>query len=301
MTICSKTLDAVRKRLEERKSLDEIGQELCDAVDDPRGKAIRMVKQAMGKDDAEKYLTENAEWLGYKVNYIRNPEGSKIMSKITGKQIPILESKDAVVLPKDVDILPKDVEVNFGLCLDNNRLHPFLNKENKDNGIAIFGKLEEAEVNWWVQIEPSIEIDAFGFGAEIDLYYIKVTRWTRIYKKGDKYEDENIDSVNTDDEDFKMTIINTIYPVKRCGVGFYIDCFTHSDKLHDKIKKFAQGLSNDFPKLPKFRKSQHPDWEWSYALTKRLMHKEWKENLENYGPFDMALIDWGVHPYPVEE
>jgi hypothetical protein len=68
MTICSKTLDAVRKRLEERKSLEEIGKELCDAVDDPRGKALRMVKQIMGKDNAEKYLIDNAEWLGYRTD-----------------------------------------------------------------------------------------------------------------------------------------------------------------------------------------------------------------------------------------
>ena len=40
--------------------VDEIGSELCDAVIDPRGKAIRLIKAYKG----EKYLKEN-EWLGY--------------------------------------------------------------------------------------------------------------------------------------------------------------------------------------------------------------------------------------------
>lgn len=60
MTICSKMYEALDKRLEEKKSLDEIGSELCDAVIDPRGKAIRLIKAYKG----EKYLKEN-EWLGY--------------------------------------------------------------------------------------------------------------------------------------------------------------------------------------------------------------------------------------------
>lgn len=67
MTICSITLEAVRKRLEERKSLEEIGRELCDAVDDPRGKALRLVRK-LEKDNAERYLIENADWLGYKAS-----------------------------------------------------------------------------------------------------------------------------------------------------------------------------------------------------------------------------------------
>lgn len=69
MTICSKMYEALDKRLEEKKSLDEIGSELCDAVIDPRGKAIRLIKNHKG----EKYLKENAEWLGYEET--NNPKG----------------------------------------------------------------------------------------------------------------------------------------------------------------------------------------------------------------------------------
>ncbi len=65
MTICDSTLKAVNKRLEQKKSLNEIGAELCDAVDDPRGKAIRLIKAHKG----EEYLIENADWLGYNVSH----------------------------------------------------------------------------------------------------------------------------------------------------------------------------------------------------------------------------------------
>lgn len=60
---CTKLFLSLEKRLEEKKSLNEIGQELCDTVDDPRGKAIRLIKINKG----EKYLIDNADWLGYQV------------------------------------------------------------------------------------------------------------------------------------------------------------------------------------------------------------------------------------------
>jgi len=69
MTICSKMYEALDKRLEEKKNLDEIGSELCDAVIDPRGKAIRLIKAHKG----EQYLKDNAEWLGYETT--NNPGG----------------------------------------------------------------------------------------------------------------------------------------------------------------------------------------------------------------------------------
>ena len=62
MTICSKMYEALDKRLEEKKTLDEIGSELCDSVIDPRGKAIRLIKARPG---GEQYLKDNADWLGY--------------------------------------------------------------------------------------------------------------------------------------------------------------------------------------------------------------------------------------------
>lgn len=66
---CSKLFNGLDRRLAERKSLDVIGKELCDTVDDPRGKAIRLVKAHKG----EEYLIENAEWLEY--NIPRNHTG----------------------------------------------------------------------------------------------------------------------------------------------------------------------------------------------------------------------------------
>lgn len=89
MTICSKTQEAVIKRLDAKKqwydsltelqkkeyrdniknnersgALAEVGAELCDAVVDPRGKALRILR-LVKKEQADRYLRDNAEWLGY--------------------------------------------------------------------------------------------------------------------------------------------------------------------------------------------------------------------------------------------
>lgn len=64
MTICSTMLAAIDKRLAQKKTLEEIGCELCDAVEDPKGKAVRIIKAHRG----EKFLRDNADWLGYDVN-----------------------------------------------------------------------------------------------------------------------------------------------------------------------------------------------------------------------------------------
>lgn len=77
MTYCSLLFQALDKRLEEKKSIDEIAK-LCADIDNPRGKVLRIIKAHKG----EKWLIENAGWLGYEVNYIRNPEGSKTICAI---------------------------------------------------------------------------------------------------------------------------------------------------------------------------------------------------------------------------
>ncbi len=64
MTACDKLFEGLEKRLQERKSLDEIGKELCSRVKDPRGKVIRLIK-LYKEGDAEGYLRRNADWLGY--------------------------------------------------------------------------------------------------------------------------------------------------------------------------------------------------------------------------------------------
>lgn len=78
MTICKKFKLLVRERLKDHKSLYDIGMELCDGVDDPRGKALRIVKDILEKDkmDVEKYLRDNADWLGYKLPM--NPNGINV-------------------------------------------------------------------------------------------------------------------------------------------------------------------------------------------------------------------------------
>jgi hypothetical protein len=61
MTACEKMYNLLDKLLEQKKSLNEIGEYLCDSVEHPRLKAIRLIKQHKG----EQYLKDNAGWLGY--------------------------------------------------------------------------------------------------------------------------------------------------------------------------------------------------------------------------------------------
>ncbi len=87
MTACGKLFESLDKRLEEKKTLDEIGRELCDTVDDPRGKAIRLIKVHKG----EEYLIENSDWLGYNVGHIRNVDGENRPKFLVNlKQIKII-------------------------------------------------------------------------------------------------------------------------------------------------------------------------------------------------------------------
>lgn len=86
-------LEAIDKRLEEKKSLEEIGCELCDAVKDPKGKALRIIKNYKGK----KYLVDNAEWLGYDVvkSAFGEAGGEQKAAKIfSGKEIETVTGDD---------------------------------------------------------------------------------------------------------------------------------------------------------------------------------------------------------------
>jgi hypothetical protein len=96
MTICEKFKSSVRERLKEHKSLYVIGMELCDGVDDPRGKALRVVKDILKEDkiDVEKYLIDNADWLEYQAQHKDISKGNNILlpfaTSILGEQnIPL--------------------------------------------------------------------------------------------------------------------------------------------------------------------------------------------------------------------
>ena len=66
MTACARMFKLLDELLAEKKSLKEIGAEMCDSVLSPRTKAIRLIKAHKG----EAYLIENAEWLGYDLEKI---------------------------------------------------------------------------------------------------------------------------------------------------------------------------------------------------------------------------------------
>lgn len=69
---CDKLFESLDKRLEERKSIDDIVVELCPTVSKGREKIVRLIKIHRGGD----YLIKNHDWLGYSVKHIRNRDGN---------------------------------------------------------------------------------------------------------------------------------------------------------------------------------------------------------------------------------
>ncbi len=65
MTYCPKLYKLVEKGLEQKKSLKEIGQDLCPDVKNPQGKIARIVKMTMGKEEGTEYLIKNKDWTKY--------------------------------------------------------------------------------------------------------------------------------------------------------------------------------------------------------------------------------------------
>lgn len=110
--------DAIKKRLIEKKSLDEIGRELCDNVDDPRGKVIRYIKKM--PDHGDPYLIDNADWLHFDVSKINNPQGinrpKNFGQENAPKNIAPLEkiTEWNEKLKNAIEIL-KEIEVELGI------------------------------------------------------------------------------------------------------------------------------------------------------------------------------------------
>ena len=71
MTLCNRLFEGLDKRLDEKKNLETIAQELCPDVMDSRGKVMRLIKAHRG----DEYLIDNASWLEYDIYHIRNPTG----------------------------------------------------------------------------------------------------------------------------------------------------------------------------------------------------------------------------------
>lgn len=64
MTYSTALFKAIEKRIEDEKSIKEIGKELFPDVKNPSGKVIRLIRIYKSKD-AQKFLETN-EFLGYK-------------------------------------------------------------------------------------------------------------------------------------------------------------------------------------------------------------------------------------------
>ncbi len=80
---CKKLFEGLERRLEEKKDIDTIAQELCPDVVQSREKVIRLIKSHMGGS----YLVDNYEWLAYNKDNIRNPTGE-------GRAVPGNLNKD---------------------------------------------------------------------------------------------------------------------------------------------------------------------------------------------------------------
>ncbi len=65
---CEKLYESLDKRLNERKTIDEIAKELCPGISKGRDKIIRVIKSHRGG----RFLLNNFEWLGYHKENIRN-------------------------------------------------------------------------------------------------------------------------------------------------------------------------------------------------------------------------------------
>src|SRR5665811_1426183 len=63
MTYCGTLAEPITRRVAEGMNLDDIANEMCTSVKDPRQKLIRIIKELLGED----YLIENAEVLEYDV------------------------------------------------------------------------------------------------------------------------------------------------------------------------------------------------------------------------------------------
>lgn len=68
---CKKLFDGLDTRLDQKKTIDEIANELCPEISKKRDKIIGLIKTHRGGD----YLMQNHKWLGYHINCIRNPSG----------------------------------------------------------------------------------------------------------------------------------------------------------------------------------------------------------------------------------
>jgi hypothetical protein len=178
MTICDSTFDALDRRFEKKMNIDDIAKELCKGSRDPRVKIIRLIKAYKGKE----WLCENADWLGYKINYVRDSE------EIPEEQF---SSESEIYKPGKLFKILKD---NSNLTTDK-------------EGIVIWGCLKDGIVAHFCYIDPDT----------IEGYHT-VLMWT--YKMFEPYErgkepNDNIRSVQYDyvrDECIDLVIDMCFYP-----------------------------------------------------------------------------------------
>lgn len=139
MTYCGPLFEGLERRLAKKMTLDEIAKEVCNDVDDPRGKVIRLIKVHKSKD----WLCENADWLGYDVSHIRNPVGP------IGKKMDIISDSELIATGHQLGQL--------AIILKNNHV-----STNEQQGTMIYGHLDEDVIKHICHIDPYKE-EGFHF------------------------------------------------------------------------------------------------------------------------------------------
>lgn len=94
MTTCPTFADAIKKRVEEGKNLEDIAKELCGGVKFDREKIIRVIKDLIG----EQYLIDHAKTLGYNAEMAQLAKKKK-SHKNSHKKIDATTDEDNVCKP----------------------------------------------------------------------------------------------------------------------------------------------------------------------------------------------------------
>lgn len=116
MTTCKSMKKAVEKRLDEGKTIEQIGQELCGGVIHPERKIIRIIKDIEGK--GEDYLISEGKNIGFTgVTQLKNAMKQREMKQANQTPTPA-EMKVQNLGLKESDVVVKLSVEDKNACLE---------------------------------------------------------------------------------------------------------------------------------------------------------------------------------------
>jgi hypothetical protein len=109
MTYCETLVEPIIRKVEkEEKNLDEIANELCTSVKNPRQKTIRIIRELLG----EEYLIEHAKTLKYDVEKAKLGKKAKAPTLRKIKTATDSDSSASAIKPKsEVHTEPKKIDL----------------------------------------------------------------------------------------------------------------------------------------------------------------------------------------------